>query len=46
MNYVEELNPLIGKISEQTLFELNIFFINCDLSKEDRKKLVSILLKF
>lgn len=46
MNYVKELNPLIGKISNQTLFELNLFLINCNLSKEDRKKLVSILVKF
>jgi hypothetical protein len=52
MNYIEELRPLIeagwpdGNISEQALSELNIFLINCNLSKEDRKKLVSILIKF
>jgi len=46
MNYIEELKPLIGKVSEKTLSELNIFLINCNLSKEDRRKLVSILLNF
>jgi hypothetical protein len=46
MNYIEELRPLIGKVSEKTISDLNIFLINCSLSKEDRKKLVSILLNF
>jgi len=43
MNYVEELTPLIGKISDEKLSNLNIFLINCNLSKQDRVKLVSIL---
>lgn len=52
MDYIDELKPLIdagwpaGNTSEKALSELNIFLINCNLSKEDRKKLVSILLKF
>jgi hypothetical protein len=46
MNYIEELKPLISKVSEKNLSELNTFLINCNLSKEDRKKLVSILLNF
>jgi hypothetical protein len=44
-NIVEELNPLVDKISEEVLKELNLFLINCSLEKEDRVKLIKILLK-
>lgn len=44
-NLIEELIPLTDKISEDILNELNLFLINCNLEKEERTKLVNILLK-
>lgn len=43
-NYVNELSPILD-LSPQFLNELNDFFINSNLSKEDRAKLVKIIKK-
>ena len=43
-NYVNELSPILD-LSPQFLNELNDFFINSNLSKEDRVKLVKIIKK-
>ena len=42
--YVNELSPILD-LSPQFLNELNDFFINSNLSKEDRAKLVKIIKK-
>jgi hypothetical protein len=44
MNYVEELNPILS-LPENFLKELNYFFINSNLSKQERNKLVEIIQK-
>lgn len=40
---VKELKPLVGKVSEEKLRELDLFFVNSSLDTKDRKKLVNIL---
>ena len=44
MNYVDELKPL-EFLPKEFLEDLNRFFINSDLSKSQRKELVSIIEK-
>lgn len=44
MNYVEELKP-ISALPENFLKELNYFFINSNLSKQERIRLVEIIQK-
>ena len=42
MNYVEELKPILS-LPESFLKELNYFFINSNLSKQERSRLVDII---
>jgi hypothetical protein len=44
MNYVEELKPILS-LPESFLKELNYFFINSNLSKQERSRLVDIIQK-
>ena len=44
MNYVEELKPILS-LPESFLKELDSFFINSNLSKEERVRLVEIIKK-
>lgn len=43
MEYMEELNKLKDKISENNYQNLNLFFINTNLSEKDRDKLIAII---
>jgi len=45
MKCIIELLPIVDKFSEDIISELNIYLINSNLSKEDRKRLVDILVK-
>ncbi len=44
MNYVEELKPILS-LPESFLKELDSFFINSNLSKQERVRLVEIIKK-
>ncbi len=41
---VKELEPLVGKVSEEVLNELDLFFINTSLDSANRINLVNIVL--
>ena len=45
MKYVEELKPIEEVLPKEFLNDLNIFFINSNLSKSQRTALVTIIQK-
>jgi hypothetical protein len=41
---VQEVEPLVGTISQETIEELSLFFINTSLDSSERTQLVDIIL--
>lgn len=41
---VQEVEPLIGKVSEEIIEELSLFFINTSLDSSGRTRMVNIIL--